>query len=435
MSKSKKRKRWSRKRKPPLPVQPRLNALLDRVGRDELDEAGLQSNLQALMAELGHGPVLDALMTRMAGSASTGRDTLMTLLPRLKSREVIDHLWQQVRRPRALPLGAKLTALTILKDMGEDVDLADPGRYFSPRDIKPSDIKSAQDMFRLGINNLAHALRESRDPAEVEAFMVRINRMPQEAIGGEEILLDMVRNAEAGATDLEADFLHALAHTTPFPHVQEAAERALARLADAGVKPVTRAILDLGQDQFYAAYMTDPDHPWQQSVTVAWERAGGIIQALVFLLDFGYPWLGAIKDMFATQGLTPDRFQQELVEGPAQRMGMQLYRVSLARAQATIAAAVAANQQNNVRLPREFDKVRHLVERWVLNPPADAIASDSTYDELGRRPLIPDRSDKPIMVDLRDLEQAKRGGILPGEADEEAKPKRRSKRKGRRRKR
>lgn len=390
----------------------RLNALFDRHARGELDDDGLQAGLQALMAEAGHRPLLDALVKRMEGTPEAERDTLMTILPRLRSPEVIDYLWQLVKKPRALSVEAKLTTLVILKGMGEDVDIKDPGLYFSPHDIRPRDLKSAQDMFRLGMRGLARSLRESRDPAEVEAFMHRINQMPEQAIGGEDILLDMVQNAEAGATDLEADFLCALAHTTPFPRVQQAAEDALARLAAAGIKPVTRAILDLGQDRFYAAYMTDPDHPWQQSVTVAWERAGGVIQALVFLIDFGFPWRGAIKDMFPTYGLTPSQFQRDLVEQAEQQMGMRVYRVSLARAQATIAAAVEANQTYKISLPKELNEVRHLVERWVLHPPASAIAADSTDDELGDRPLVPDRSDRPILVDMRDLKRTDKRKLL-----------------------
>jgi hypothetical protein len=382
---------------------PRLNELFDRHACGELDDDGLQAGLQALMAEVGHRPLLDALVKRMEGTPETERNTLMTILPRLRSPEVIDYLWQLVKKPRALSVEAKLTTLVILKGMGEDVDVTDPDLYFSPHDIRPGDIKSAQDMFRLGMRGLARHLRESRDPAEVEAFMHRINQMPEQAIGGEDILLDMVQSAEVGATDLEADFLCALAYTTPFPKVQQVAERTLARLAAAGIRPVTRAILDLGQDRFYAAYMTDPDHPWQQSVTVAWERAGGAIQALVFLLDFGFPWRGAIKDMFPTYGLTPSKFQRELVERAEQRMGMRMYRVSLARAQATIAAAVEANRTYEIPLPKELNEVRHLIERWVLHPPASAIATDSTDDELGDRPLVPDRSGRPVLVDMRDL--------------------------------
>lgn len=271
---------------PRLLVRPRLDVLFDRHARGELDMDGLQAGVHALMVEVGHGPVLGALVKRLEGTPELERETLMSLVPRLRSREVIDYLWQQVKKRGALSLDAKTTALVVLKGMGEEVDIAHPERYFSPRDIKPGDIKSAQDLLRLGLRGLARSLREVRDPAEAEAFMLRINRMPEEAIDDDAILLDLVANAEAN--DLEADFLHALAHTTPFRKVQQAAERALARRAAAGVKPVTPVVLGLGQDRFYAAYMTDPDHPWQQSVTVAWERAGGVIQSLVLKLGLRY---------------------------------------------------------------------------------------------------------------------------------------------------
>jgi hypothetical protein len=392
-------------------TRPRLDALFDRQARGELDDDGLQAGLQALMAEVGHGPVLDALVTRLESASELEQEALLTILPRLRRPEVIDYLWQLVKQPRRLSVGAKMATLTVLNQMGEDVDVTDPGRYFSPSDIRPGDLRSAQDVFRMGMRGLARSLRQSRDPIEVEVFMHRINRMPEEALGGEDILLDLVRNAESGATDLEADLLYALAHTTPFPRVQQATERALTRLAALGIKPITRAVLDLGQERFYAAYMTDPDHPWQQSVAVAWERAGGVIQALVFLIDFGFPWLGAIKDMYPTRGLTPSQFQREFVDRQAQRMGERLYRVRLARAQATIATAVEANRTSKTPLPQEFQEFRHLVERWVLHPPAAAISSDATRDELGDRPLVPDRSDRPILVDMRDLTRRSRPKI------------------------
>jgi len=115
---------------------PRLNELFDRHARGELDDDGLQAGLQALMAEVGHRPLLDALVKRMEGTPEAERDTLMTILPRLRTPEVIDYLWQLVKKPRALTIEAKLTTLVILKGIGEDVDVKDPGLYFSPHDIK-----------------------------------------------------------------------------------------------------------------------------------------------------------------------------------------------------------------------------------------------------------------------------------------------------------
>ncbi len=414
MSKSK--KKHTPQVDPRVLTRPRLDALFERLARGELDDDGLLAGTQALMAEVGHRPLLDALVKRMEGTPEAERETILSLVPRLKSREVIDYLWQQVKKPHALSLDAKATALIVLKQMGEDVDLKDPARYFSARDIKPGDIKSVEDLMRTGVRGLARSLREARDPAEVEAFMLRVNRMPAEADGGSDILLSMMQHAESGATDLEADFIYALAHTTPFPEVRQRAEQTLARLAARGVKPVSAAVLGLGQDQFYAAYTTDPNHPWQQSVTVAWQRAGGAIQALVFLLDFGVPWRGAIKDMFPIMGMSPSKFQREFVDRTNEKLGEPLYRVSLARAQTTIADALEANRQYKVALPKDFNEFRHLVDRWVLHPPAAVIEADTTDDELAALPLTPDRSDKPIMVDVRDPE---RDGASADEDEEE----------------
>ena len=391
---------------PRVMTRPRLDALFERQAQGELDLDGLEAGVRALMTEVGQPSALDALVKRMEGTPEGERETLMSLLPRLKSREVIDYLWGQVKKRGRLSLDAKMTVLVILKEMGEEVDLRDPSLYFSPRDIKPGDIKAAEDLFRTGMRGLARSLRASRDPAEVEAFMHRINQMSEQAIDGTGILMEYIKSGEEGATDLEADFLYALAHTTPFLQVQQEAGRALERLAARGVKPVTRVILDLAQDRFYAAYMTDPDHPWQQNVTVAWERAGGVIQALVFLLDFGAPWRGALKDAFATLGMTPQEFQRKLVDKAERKMDLHMYRISLARAQAAIAAAVEANRRHNIAFSKDYNEARHLIDRWVLHPPAAILEKDSTRDELGDLPLTPDRSGKPLMLDLRDLERS-----------------------------
>ncbi len=405
---SNKNKHKTPKVDPRVMARPRLDALFERRARGELDDAGLHTAAQSLVAEAGLPSVLGALVMRMHGTPETERETLMTLVERLKSREAIDYLWQQVRKPRALSLDAKMTVLIVLKGMGENVDISDPGRYFSSRDLKPSDLKSAEDLFRAGVRGLARHLRDSRDPAEVEAYMHHLYKMQDTALGGQEILFSMVKNADESGTDLDADFLYAIAFTTSNVKLSQAAEHALDHLAAKKVKPITPAILNLGQARFYAAYMTDPTHPWQQSVTVAWERAAGVIQALVFLLDFGVPWRGALKDMFPTQPLSPGAFKRDFVDRSERKMEMRMYRVGLARAQATIAAAVEANRKYKIPLPKDFIEFRHLIERWVLHPPAAELAADTTRDELEQLPLVPDRSNQPQMLDLRDLSD---GGV------------------------
>lgn len=424
MSKSKKNK--APKIDPRLMVRPRVDALFDRQASGALTLDGLQTETTALMAEVGHRPVMDALVKRMEGTPEDERETLMLLVERLRRPEVIDYLWQQVKKPGALSVEAKTTALVILKGMGEDVDISDPGRYFSARDFKPGGLHSIEEMARMGLRGLARHLRGARDPVEVERLMLDINRMPENAIDGEDILLELVSSAEAENNDLGADFLLAMARATPYPEVREAAEAALARLEANGIRPVTPVILNMGQDKFFAAHMTDPDHPWQQSVNVAWERAPGVVQGLVFLLDFGVPWRGAIKDMFATQAMTPEAYHNHFVTKSEKKMGERVYHVSLARAQTTIAAALEANRQNKIALPKEYNEFRHLVERWVLHPPAVVLQGDTTVDELGDRPLTVDYSGKPLVVDLRgdrleDIIRALPPGVLenlPSEAEE-----------------
>lgn len=403
-----------------------MDALFDRHASGALTLEGLQTETTALMAEAGHRPVLDALVKRMEGTPEAGRETLMTLVERLRRPEVIDYLWQQVKKPGALSVKAKTTALVILKGMGEEVDISDLGRYFSARDFKPSSLQSVEEMARMGLRGLARHLRGARDPVEVERLMLDINRMPENAADDENILQELVISAEAENNDLGADFLLAMARATPYPRVREAAEAALARLESKGIQPVTPVILNMGQDKFFAAYMTDPDHPWQQSVNVAWERAPGVVQGLVFLLDFGLPWRGAIKDAFATRAMTPEAYYNYFVTKSEKTMGERVYRVSLARAQAAIAAALEANRQNKVALPKEYHEVRHLVERWVLHPPAAILQADATEDELGDRPLTADYSRQPMALDLRgagleDIMRALPPGALenlPGEAEE-----------------
>jgi hypothetical protein len=392
---------------PRVLTRPRLDALFERHGRGELSDDGLYAEVRTLIADVGEHSVIDSLVKRMEGTPEGERAALMMVVERLKSPGVVSYLWQQVKKPGALSLDAKLTALVVLKTMGEDVDMQDPSRYFSPREIKATDLRSAEKMFSMGWRGMARSLRGARDAADVEATMHLINSMPENSVDGNGVIFSMIEDALREGSDLEADFLYALAQTTPDQKVRKSAEQALDKLARRGIQPVTPAILALGQDRFYAAYVSDPGNPWQQSVIVAWERAGGVIQALMFLLDFGRPWNGAIKDVFPTAGLTPAEFQRELIDktnrGLQQEGTRGLLRVRLAHAQQIITAAVEANRKNRVPLPKDFNEFNHLIERWVLHPPAGAIESDTTRDEVENMPARDALGAGPFALDENEV--------------------------------
>jgi hypothetical protein len=59
-----------------------------------------------------------------------------------------------------------------------------------------------------------------------------------------------------------------------------------------------------------------------------------------------------------------------------------LLRIRLAHAQQIITEAMEANRKNHIALPKDFNEFNHLIERWVLHPPANAIESDTTLDEV-----------------------------------------------------
>lgn len=403
MSKSKKHK--TPNINPSVLARPRLDALFEQSAGAEPDLDALETGVRALMRELGEGPILDALVKRMEGANEIDRETLMLLVPRLSSPTVIDYLWQQVKRRGGFSLDAKMTMLVILKTMGEDVDLTDATLYIPARDVKATDLDTMEDMVRMGMRGLARGLRGVRDVAEAEAYMHRVQQMPADSVDGIGVLLDLIEKAEQDGTDLAADFLYAMAYTSPDAEVQQAAERALANLDKRGIKPITPAVLDLGKAKFYRAYMTDPQEPWQQSIVVGWERAPGVIQGLVFLRDFGAPWNGGLKDMFATEGMSAQDFDRQFKDESERQMQLRVYRTTLARAQATIAEAVKANRDNKIPLPKEYNEARHLVERWVLHPPAALVAADTTQDELGHLPLVVPHDKMPLFLREEDLKK------------------------------
>lgn len=354
-------------------ARPRLDAIFTRRERDELDDDGCVDEISTLMAELGRKPVMDALVKKLETVSDAERDALMAVIPKLGDEETIAHLWRIVRRSK-MSAGIKITALTILKQMGEDVDLSDPGMYFSRRDVSFADLAEVERMGRHSLRMLIKELQRARSIGEIEGLMDMFDR-PVAETGNEALLLAVTEGLgtmeEAGA----ADMLLAIVHTTARPKVRRAARNALLKLAGHGVFPQSPLIKRFSEEQFYAAYCTDPTQPWQQQVVMAWEWPGDITQAIVFLLDFGFPWRGSIKDMFVTRYISKRELQRDLID-----KGIEQRRVPFARARQSILDALEANRRYRVRLPPEYDQFRQLIERRIVNPSPEALAQAEALD-------------------------------------------------------
>ena len=382
-------KKKKKQKKPNIPTQtlarPRLEQILVRRKHGELDDEEYVDSVKALMAEIGNEAVLNALVGLLDSADEERKDALMVAIPKLGNKQTIKHLWQLVRRSK-LSVGAKMTALIILKQLGEDVNLENPGEYFSWRDVKQADAEEILSMGRFSLRALIKELQTAKNVDEVEGLMLQAEHIATES-GGEEvveaIVEDLIGMGDSGA----ADMLAAISATTSYPKVRQAARKGLLKLSGQKVFPQTDNVKSLLEEHFYAAYCSDPAHPWQQQVAIVFEQGKNLVQALVFLLDFGHPWNGAIKDFFPTESMPPRQFERIFVD-KAIREGVETRRVPYARARQFILDALEANQKNKTKLPPEFEEFRGMVERRVTDPSPQTLAyaeqvDAKTEDEWG----------------------------------------------------
>ena len=376
-------------KKPNIPIQtmarPRLEQILNRRQHGELDEDEFLASVEALMKEIGREAVLNALVGLLDNASNEQKDALMVVIPKLGNKQTIDHLWNLVRRSK-MSIGGKMAALVILKQMGEEVNLDDPGEYFSWRDIKHSDLSEVENMGRFAMRALIKELQQLDNADDVEAFMLHADEVLPQARSEEVKLVQIEELVAMGDTDA-ADMLTAIIATTPQSKVREAARKGLLKLSGQGVFPQAEVIKSLRNEPFHSAYSTDPAHPWQQGVMMIWERTQNNVQALVFLLDFGSPWKGAIKDMFPTYSMPWSQLKRQMID---KTLGTdaEYRRVPYARARKFILDAIAANKKNRVRFPEEYEKFLYLMERRIIDPSPEALAyaaqvDAQTVDEWG----------------------------------------------------
>ena len=416
-----KQKKSKKQKKPNIPAQtmarPRLEQILTRRQHGELEDEEFTASIEALMAEIGREAVLNALVGLLNGATPEQKDALMVAIPKLGNAETIKHLWNLVHRSK-LSVGGKMTALVILKQMGEEVNLDDPGEYFSWRDIKHSDLSEIENMGRFALRALINELQQLDTADDIEGFMLRFEELIPET-GKAEIKLTQIEELIAMSNTGAAEMLAVIVATTPHSRVREAARKGLLKLSAQGIFPQSEVIKSLRNEPFHSAYSTDPAHPWQQGVIMVWERSKNTVQALVFLLDFGSPWKGAIKDMFPTYSMPWSQFKREMIDR-SQGTDAEYRRVSFARARKFILDAIKANQKNRVKFPEEYEKFLYLVERRIIDPSPEALAYAEQVDaktveqwgELEGEPIRgmeiigPDGTPMPVITigDLEDWE-------------------------------
>lgn len=376
-----------KRKKPQVPLgsmaRPLTERILVRREQGKLDDEGCVEELSALTESVGSRPVLDVLVKKLEEASDAERHILLTVIPELGDEKVIKHLWRLVRHSKMSP-GVKMSALDILQQMGEDVKLEHPERYFRTRHVTPKDLSDVRNVFSHTLGRMTKELHRATSIGELERMMETIENPPEGPLDDETFRLDLIDELGKMETSDAADMLLAITSATARRKVRRAARDALMKLSGRGVFPQSSLIKRFSKEQFHAAYCTDPNHPWQQQVVMAWEWPGDLTQAMVFLLDFGFPWRGSIKDMYVTRYLTRRELHRDLIDEGT----LEQRQVPFARARRFILDAIEANRRHNRPLPPEYDQFRRLIERRIVYPSekmlAQARALDAeTEDEWG----------------------------------------------------
>jgi hypothetical protein len=374
MAKKKKQK------KPNIPIEvlarPRLEGVLQQYQTGKLDTAQYLAAIQQLMDEIGQEAILGALVGLLDGSSNEQKDALMVAIPKLGNEQTIAHLWHLVQKSK-LSTSAKMTALIILQAMGEDVDLDDPGQYFSWRDLKSGNLTEVTNLGRFATREIIKDLRRQSSMDDVEAALLRFQSKLLKRGNGP--LLTMIEDLISMGDTEAADMLMGLV-ATGNKTVREAARQGLLKLSAQKIYPQSTLIKSLIQEQFHSAYSTDPAHPWQQQqVIIVFKRGENLVQALHFLLDFGQPWRGSIKDMFPSRTVSFSEYKREFLDESAMR-GTSQRQIPYSRARQFILDAVKANRKNKQALPPEYDQYYHWVERRIIDPSPETLAYAAQVD-------------------------------------------------------
>lgn len=164
--------------------------------------------------------------------------------------------------------------------------------------------------------------------------------------------------------------------------------RAIAVLQACGV---TVSVVPAGKDHaFHSAYFGADDMGSQGFLIILWyaNQQQTRVRGLNFLLDFNPPWDGAVKDVMTL----PQRSPRDMVEQFVDRWRNQDARIDIDKLDAVAAKqrlieALACNQTQKIRLPRDLIAIRDLFAQHVLSLPDDPERLSFTledFDELAQ---------------------------------------------------
>lgn len=343
-----------------------IGALLAIYQRDELSDGEYQARLDELVAQFGRQTVAEYLFRTLKGRTDGPMKAALSVgLSHIADQETVSWLWD-LARSEVIGLEARSVALVILQAVGEDVDPSRPDLYFSPEKITPRDVQDVERFLEETQREIVRHLQRAESTDEIERIMMIQEEHVPDLIGGEDGQIGILEMVTDWSDTDAADYLFAVQYTTPRPRVRKAAQEGLAKLRRQEIEPRSAIIKALARETFFKAYTSDPEHPWQQNVMTIWERQPKRYQVMSFLLDFGSPWNGAIKDMLVTHSLSWIEIEDQIINASAMN-GVPLFEIGFDEAHNYVLQAFEANKRHKIKLPTEYDEFRHMFERRFVD--------------------------------------------------------------------
>lgn len=203
--------------------------------------------------------------------------------------------------------------------------------------------------------------------------------LDQLALADPEFLAFLIDQVSAQESPQAAAILEMLAASASAP--EEA--RARARAAVDGLAGKGISAPPPGEERFYAGWVQQGRERGEQILILAWRMPTGLLEALVFLLD----WRGdGLKDFYRTRGMADAEWRELLAHNGEK--GAPLVEVTLGEGRALLDTSLAESQRFSRPLPREYKRESGLVDRRVFQaaePPAELrsfVSPDLTPEDV-----------------------------------------------------
>ncbi|MEZ4867976.1 MAG: hypothetical protein R3C14_42000 [Caldilineaceae bacterium] len=136
---------------------------------------------------------------------------------------------------------------------------------------------------------------------------------------------------------------------------------------------------------FHTAFYGADELGSQGFIIILWyaNRQQSRVRGLNFLIDFNPPWDGAVKDVMTLPQRSPRDMVAQFVDiWRNNKVHIDIDELDAVAAKQRLIEALACNQAQNIRLPRDLVLVRDLFAQHVLALPDDADTPAFTLDDF-----------------------------------------------------